>query len=225
MLKILFISDTHGFHRDLKIDEDTDMVIHSGDASNWRNPYKNLSEMLEFLHWFHQLKVKYKIFVAGNHDTSIEHKIIKMSDYPSIIYLEHESVVIEGIKIFGSPYTPTFGDWAFNRNRDKLFNYWEAIPEDTDILVTHGPPKGILDLSCDRDNKFEYCGCLSLLKKVLKIKPKYHAFGHIHDSNGIMNAGTRKISHLDTLFINASCVTDGKLCQGLTSQGVYINYK
>ena len=123
------------------------------------------------------------------------------------------------MKIYGSPQTPSFGmGWAFNKKRDKMHEHWQKIPEDVDIIVTHGPPKGILDLSHDRDNQLERCGDEALRKRIIQIKPRLVCFGHIHNNEDIVNAGTMKLSNYDTVFSNGSVVTDGKFGK-LSSNG------
>ena len=224
-MKILAISDTHGFHKDLKDFNGIDMIIHAGDFSNAKNPTFNVSEAEDFLKWYNQIPVKHKVLISGNHDTSIEAKLVNPRDYESVIYLEHESICIEGINIFGSPYTPQFGGWSFMKDRGKLSPYWEQIPENTDILVVHGPPKGILDLSYNRDDILEYCGDKELYNHVLRVQPKYMIFGHIHDFQDCYNSGSKKIKGLKTSFHNVSCVTDRKFDLGLTSKGQIIEYK
>ena len=133
-------------------------------------------------------------------------------NYRGIHYLENETIQIEGLKIFGSPYSPTFGiGWAFNKARNKLDRIWRmVIDEDVDIIVVHGPPKGMLDSSYDRLNSIEHCGDKSLMNRVKEVKPKLMLFGHIHNCDDIINAGTRTIPGLDTIFSNGSVVTDGK---------------
>jgi Icc-related predicted phosphoesterase len=211
-LNIWHISDTHTFHDMLTVPENIDMVIFSGDCSNPRESLANSFEVLKFLKWFGELPIKYKIFVAGNHDTSIERKIIFDLDFgDNIIHLWDSEVTIEGLKIWGSPYTPSFGfGWAFNKDRSKIYKVWEQIPEDVDIIVTHGPPKGILDLSYDRDNKLEICGDLALKKRIKEIQPKLVCFGHIHNCDNITNQGYIKLADHDTIYSNGSIVTDGK---------------
>jgi len=212
-MKILHISDTHTYHDQLQIPQGIDMVIHSGDCSNPRDPYNNEPEVRAFIDWYKQLPIKNKIYVAGNHDTSIEKKLVIKKDFTDagIIYLEDDLVEIQGLLIYGNPYTPNFGNWAFMKDRVKLDRYWpQAMPDYVDILVTHGPPKGILDKSYDRNNYLECCGDKSLLNKVLQVKPKYHLFGHIHNCKDIVNAGMQKLSTCDTWFSNGSVVTDGK---------------
>ncbi len=220
-MKIWHISDTHTFHELLEIPEGIDMVIHSGDCSNPRDPYNNEPEVREFIHWFKSLPIKHKIYVAGNHDTSIEKRLVIKEDFGAynIIYLENETIEIEGLKIFGSPHTPQFGQWAFMKARNKLDRIWQSVIEDgTHIIVVHGPPKGMLDLSYDRDGLMEYCGDKSLMNKVVEVEPKLMLFGHIHNSDDIINAGTRTIPGLDTIFSNGSVVTDRKF-GSLSSNG------
>lgn len=220
-MKIWHISDTHTFHELLQIPEGIDMVIHSGDCSNPRDPYNNEPEVRGFIDWFSSLDIKYKVYVAGNHDTSIEKGLVTKADFNDrgIHYLENETIEIEGIKIFGSPHTPTFGQWAFMKARHKLDRIWQSAIEDgTHIIVVHGPPKGMLDLSYDRNGKLEFCGCKSLMNKVKEVEPKLMLFGHIHNCDDIINAGTRTMPGLDTIFSNGSVVTDGKFGK-LSSNG------
>lgn len=220
-MTILHISDTHTYHDLLKIPSGLDMIIHSGDCSNPRDPYNNEPEVREFIDWYKEIPVKYKVYVAGNHDTSIEKGLVTKNDFEDagIIYLENESVVIEGIKIFGSPHTPNFGNWAFMKERNKLERFWRlAIDEDVNIVVTHGPPNGILDKSYDRDNNMEACGDKSLLNRILEVQPAYSLFGHIHNTKDIVNAGIQKLSVCNTFFSNGSVVTDGRFGK-LSSNG------
>ena len=212
-LVIWHISDTHGFHNLLDVPDNIDLVIHSGDGSNYRDIYKNQPEFDDFLHWFKQLPIRYKIYVGGNHDTALEKNLFdvkkQMEDF-GIIYLENSDVTLEGIKIWGSPHTPQFGEWVFMKARQKLDKVWKYIPDDTDIIVAHGPPKGILDSTFDFTNSIERCGCNALKNRVLKVEPYLCLFGHIHNNKDIINAGTLKLSNYKTIFSNGSVVTDGK---------------
>ena len=220
-MKIWHISDTHGYHDLLKVPDGIDMVIHSGDCSNPRDPYNNEPEVREFIQWYKMLPIEHKIYVAGNHDTSIEKGLVKKIDFSgyNIHYLENDYIDIDGIKIFGSPNTPNFGNWAFMKDRTKLERHWRsAIHEQCDIIVTHGPPKGILDKAEDRDHNLECCGDKSLLNRILEIQPTYALFGHIHNNGDIINAGIQKLSNYDTWFSNGSVITDRKFGI-LTSNG------
>jgi len=190
-MKIAFISDTHGKHQQLDLPE-ADLLIHAGDISGRGLKW----QVREFIDWFAQLPHRHKVFIGGNHDFLLEEdpETFRSLMKKGIIYLENSGVEIEGLQIWGSPITPWFHDWAFNRQRGEVIReYWEAIPETTDILVTHGPPRG----KGDRTSQGEQVGCSDLLEIVKKIKPRYHVFGHIHEDHGIVEGES-------TTFINAS---------------------
>ena len=212
-MKIWHISDTHTYHGFLKVPEGIDMIIFSGDCSNPRDPYKNQPEVVKFVQWFAEQPARYKIMIAGNHDSSIESRLITkefIEEY-GITYIENEVVEVAGYKIFGSPLTPTFGDWAFMKPAFKLERVWKnVIDDDVDIVITHGPPKTILDLSEDRARRLEFCGDKSLLNRIKEVNPKLHCFGHIHNFKDIINRGTRTVEGLQTVFSNGSVCTDAK---------------
>ena len=190
-MKVTAISDTHGKHKQLKL-TGGDLLIHSGDISS----FGNKEEISCFLEWFSKQKYKYKIFIAGNHDFSFENQFDEIIIPDNVTYLNDSGIEIEGLYIWGSPITPTFYNLAFNRDRGKEIEYhWNKIPVKTDILITHGPPYGILD---ETETHFN-TGCKNLLEKIGSINLKYHIFGHIHEASGI----TKKKG---TIYINASSV-------------------
>ncbi|MFT3995290.1 MAG: metallophosphatase domain-containing protein [Dysgonomonas sp.] len=197
-MKILFLSDTHEAHSSLAVLPKADIIIHGGDISYCGKP----EAIKDFLNWFSNLEnYRYKIFIAGNHDFYFEGKqqhLIQQSLPENTFYLCDNGVTIEGIKIWGSPITPRFFNWAFNRSRGKeILKHWNRIPKDTNILVTHGPAYGILDCTKERI----HAGCEDLLAVINKIKPQYHLSGHIHEGYGIL-----KKDH--TTFINGSVSND-----------------
>lgn len=224
-MKLLHLSDTHGWHGYIpdKRFDGIDVVVHSGDCSNYKDPYRNNNEVLDFIEWYKNVPVKNKIYVAGNHDTSIEKRLITSEHFEKvgIIYLENSDVTIDGVKFWGSPYTPSFGNWAFMKARHKIYEVWEQIPKDTDVLIVHGPPKGVRDLSFDRNGNLEMCGCSALMKKCYSLRHslKLVLFGHIHNMEGIDNQGVSIYDRTPTIFSNATCVEDGKFDKGLTSFG------
>ncbi|MCU0434118.1 MAG: metallophosphatase domain-containing protein [Bacteroidia bacterium] len=195
-MKFLAISDTHGQHDKLQLPP-ADAIIHAGDISSRGRE----SEVADFLRWFSKLDYKYRIFIAGNHDFFFEKnpaEKVKQFIPDNVIYLNDSGITIEGIHIWGSPISPWFYDWAFNRHRGSdIDKHWQLIPADTDILVTHGPVYGLLD----KVTRGEEVGCKDLLRKVQEIKPAVHLCGHIHEAYGQINAG-------DTLFINASVLDE-----------------
>lgn len=196
---ITAISDTHKGYKQLKLTEG-DILIHAGD---WES-YNFSSEVKDFSNWLKKQPFKHKIVIAGNHDKfAYEHNLeTKEILKDSCIYLENEGIEIEGIKFWGSPITPKFGDWFFMAERgSQIKKYWDIIPKDTNVVITHGPIYGVLDQPFFYGKFEEGVGC-SDLKKVLKtIKPKLHVFGHIHGSYGI-----KKID--GTTYINASVMNE-----------------
>lgn len=222
---IYSISDTHGFHRELTDDINRispDMIIHAGDISNSYHLMQNHMESMDFLTWYDNLNIKHKILIGGNHDGSLEKRLINFDEFKTIKYIEHDLIEIEGLKIFGSPYTPIFGNWYFNLQHNKLLKKWKQIPSDIDILVTHGPPKGILDLTIDFDKRVKFCGDKHLYNVVMDLKPQYHIFGHIHNGGELLNNGIRTINNHPTKFINASCVKDNAFDLGIVNEGIVI---
>lgn len=195
-MQIVAVSDTHGKHRDLKI-PDGDVLIHAGDVT--RGGTKE--QVVDFLEWFAVQRHTHKIFVAGNHDFFFEQadSVMISSVIPDgIVYLNDSSIEINGVKFWGSPITPWFNNWAFNRNRgSEIKKHWELIPNDTDVLITHGPPFGILDETVYGKRT----GCEELLLRVYYVKPKFHIFGHIHEDHGSFTKG-------ETSFVNASVLDD-----------------
>lgn len=186
------ISDTHTRHRQLKM-PGGDILIHSGDATS----QGHLKETLDFLDWFADQDYSHLIFVPGNHDMIFEQNLPLMQEEcknRGIILLVDSGIEIEGIKIHGSPVTPWFYDWAFNRRRTQeeqnkfgggfIKNHWDLIPADTDVLITHGPPHGILDYVPRYGGAMEHVGCEELLKRIYEIQVKLHIFGHIHYACG-----------------------------------------
>jgi Icc-related predicted phosphoesterase len=199
-MKIIAISDTHGSHWDVKVPKG-DCLIHCGDFSS----HGRLPDTMDFLRWFNSQPHKRKIFCAGNHDWLMEqdinfYRIIKM-EFPDLTYLQDEAVEVEGLKFYGSPQTPRFFNWAFNRDRGAdIKRYWDKIPTDTDVLITHGPPYGICDEAYRVGfNTTEHVGCKNLLDAIKRVKPKIWMGGHIHYSYGIGNIihddGTRTVCY------------------------------
>ena len=187
-MRITAISDTHFKHKyiDTRAFSNTDILIHAGDFTS----NGNAAQTLAFLQWFSDLPVPHKILVAGNHDSfarSIDFPSM-IAQFPSITYLYNSSVTIDGLKIWGSPYSNTFGRWAFMADDIELANIWDQIPKDTNIVVTHGPAYGIGDLV---DNDYEpgrdkHVGSKTLTAKLKSLKKlKLHVTGHIHESAGI----------------------------------------
>lgn len=191
MPRIVCLSDTHNCNEEISV-PDGDILIHAGDATI----RGTIDEIALFNEWFANLPHKHKIFVAGNHDWLFETNpaIARKLLDSEIIYLQDSSIEIENFKIYGAPWQPRFYDWAFNLNRGReMAEKWKLIPRDVNILITHGPPNGILDQTPQGD----FAGCEELRKYVEEIRPKAHIFGHIHSGYGMTEQFGIK-------FINAS---------------------
>lgn len=207
-MKTWIISDTHTLHRKLIIPDGLDTVIHCGDCSNSHDPALNVKEVQDFIEWYKNIPVKNKIYVPGNHDTSIQAGLINKNLFKDngIHILIHEQLNLEGVNCFGSPYTPRYGEWAYMYKRQRGKEYWDTIPNNTDILITHGPPKYHLDLSDDENDrkKIAQVGCKNLLNAIETKNISFHCFGHIHSTDRFNNYGI--LIKKNKMFVNASCV-------------------
>jgi Icc-related predicted phosphoesterase len=209
-LKIAIISDTHRQHRSIVLpdEKDIDCLIHCGDiTANGES-----STIEDFADWLKSLPYKHKLITAGNHDRCFERRdyggtqhlhdarreeAIELLQNAGATYLEHEHITIDGVKMFFSPFTPTFFNWAFNVNRGKdLAEKWAAIDDDVVVLCTHGVPYGLLDEAPRGFMQTEHVGCEELRKVIdsgrLK-KLKLVCGGHIHNSSGTMDYNGIKI--------------------------------
>lgn len=178
-MKFVFISDTHGQHHALRLPPG-DVLVHAGDFSKRGRP----EEVADFMDWFGQQDFPHLVCIAGNHDFMAENfpAAFQALVPPHVHYLNDTGVKIEGIRLWGSPITPWFFDWAFNRHRGAdIRNHWSLIPPDTDILITHGPPYGILDRVAKTGHPV---GCRDLLRKIQELRIRIHVFGHIHEGYG-----------------------------------------
>jgi Icc-related predicted phosphoesterase len=182
MISIVCISDTHGLHDQVDVPVG-DILIHAGDCTNVGHPH----ELAEFLVWFSALPHRNKILVGGNHDWLFERDpdaamALLKKHAPSVHYLNDSGVTIAGLKIWGSPVTPAFCDWAFNRQRGPEIKFHrDLIPIDVDVLVTHGPPEGILD-----DTAWGLrAGCADLTQAIKRLtRLRLAVFGHLHLEGG-----------------------------------------
>lgn len=173
-MKILHLSDTHGAHHRLKNLPEADVVVHSGDFCMVGEE----REALDFLNWFCDLPYRHKIFICGNHDICLHNRGVDGLD-ENVYRLNNSSVEIEGMKFYGVPLPP-LDDGSL-----RMARCYAAIPADTDILITHSPAYGILDLDDSEKDEFIHYGSRELLERVVTIHPRAHLFGHIHRKHGI----------------------------------------
>jgi Icc-related predicted phosphoesterase len=194
-LIIDLISDTHNRH-DRCACEGGDILMHAGDATG----HGETNEIVEFLDWFSEQDYKHLIMIPGNHDFGFEKgptECRTMCEARGITLLNDSGVTVEGVNIWGSPVQPWFHKWAFNRHRGAdIKKHWDLIPGDTEILITHGPPRGIMDMT----GNGEPVGCDDLLVKLSETDIKLHVFGHIHEARGIQYDGQR--TYVNAAFLN-----------------------
>ncbi|CAK8694897.1 metallophosphoesterase MPPED2-like [Clavelina lepadiformis] len=224
--RFVCISDTHGEHRKLESLPKGDVLLHCGDFTDL-GKQKQVEDFNEWIGSFKDFK--HKIIIGGNHELSFDPKIVAevrrraldrtfcwyeyinkippaiTDDWPKVlsncVYLQDAEVSVNGIRIYGCPWNPEFGGWGFNTKRgEDLLSKWNKIPGDgIDILMTHCPPAGF----CDQVEHYQWeerVGCVDLMNTVqLRVQPKYHLFGHIHEAYGYVTDG-------QTNYINCSYV-------------------
>lgn len=200
-MKIVAVSDTHHKHYYIKYPKG-DVLIHAGDFT-YRG--ERIERML-IIDWLNHISKKYAqvVVIMGNHDINMskswynEYCMVNKR-IPNLVWLQDDWAVIENLKIYGSPYTPRFGDWGFGEPEEALAKRFNHIPKNTDILITHGPPRGILD----RNKHGQPCGSTALYDKIKRIPNlKIHLFGHIHEDGG------KSVKEGNTTFYNLSVLDE-----------------
>ncbi|KAG9118607.1 hypothetical protein FRC07_006801 [Ceratobasidium sp. 392] len=193
-IRVVYISDTHNAQPPVP---EGDILIHAGDLTD----VGSAIELRQVAEWLSSHPHPTKLVIGGNHDRGLDAKLRAAKrnpaedpeiDWPAlgITYLEHSTAQItilgRELRVFGSPYTPEFGQWAFQYPQAHLLPeraraIWEDIPLDTDILVTHGPPINHLDMT----SRGKPYGCPALLDRIRRVQPMLHVFGHVHEARGI----------------------------------------
>jgi Icc-related predicted phosphoesterase len=192
-MKFVFVADTHNH---FPVIPDGDCVVHAGDACNGGT----LTELVTFINLFGALEHPHKIYVPGNHDNIVQEQpalVRRICEDAGVTLLIDRGIRINGLYIYGTPWVPIYGDYAYMIEEEDLIERFFHIPGGLDLLITHGPPWGILDQTA-HDFKLVAAGCLALRDRVLAAKPKVHVFGHIHPGYGQKQIG-------ETVFINAAC--------------------
>lgn len=195
-MRLVCISDTHTFHNQVQLPEG-DVLIHAGDLTSGGS----VGAIQAALDWLGEQPIKEVIVIGGNHDFALETRRRELHT-GRLHYLNNESVEIGGVKFWGSPITPWFMNWAFMVSRGpEIGRVWDEIPLNTDVLITHGPPHGILDQAIY--GATDHLGCEMLAAKFEGeiIEPKVHVFGHIHGGYG-------QLERYGTTFVNASQVNE-----------------
>ena len=191
-MKIVIISDTHGRHETLGTLEG-DVLIHCGDLCDGFGA--SPQQLTAIDHWFGRQRFDTILCTGGNHDRPLEDRI-ERGEIPlrNATCLQDEAVTINGVKFYATPWVLALYGWSFYQDEHVLQQKWAQVPDDTDVLITHVPPRGILDLPT---GEFDHLGCPHLLARVAQVKPKVHCFGHVHHSYG-------RVDSADTTFIDAS---------------------
>lgn len=201
-MRVVCVSDTHGRHAAIEVPEG-DLLVHAGDATMSGQP----DEIDRFNEWLGTLPHRHKLVIAGNHDWLFERQPEDARRrITNAVYLEDAEAVVEGVRVWGSPWQPWFLSWAFNLRRGTpLRAKWDLIPPGIDVLVTHGPPHGVRDrvrglvargLTLAMGHR-PGVGCEELRRAVERVRPRLHVFGHIHEGYGREERG-------GTVFVNAS---------------------
>lgn len=182
-MKFACVSDTHSLHGGITEFPEADVFLYAGDFTN--NGAFNMRAVISFNVWLASLPYKHKVVICGNHELGFD--TIQKSEVQKIIsnavYLDQDSYEIEGIKIYGEPRQPEFHNWAFNVSRKGMFDIWDKVPKDTDILLTHGPPFGFGDRGGDW---MQNLGCKHQadMLEYGDHQIKHVVCGHIHESRG-----------------------------------------
>lgn len=192
-MRIVVIGDTHGKHLELP-ELHGDVLIHCGDFCDGFQINQEDVEKID--QWFGELDFPEIIVIGGNHDFVAQQKHRSNETvFRNATYLVDESYHYQGVNFFGTPWLPALNGWAYYLPDDKRKEKWELIPADTDILISHTPPFGILD----KPKSGNSVGCKHLRKRTEAVSPDVHCFGHVHASYGVYHS-----EH--TTYYNASVV-------------------
>jgi Icc-related predicted phosphoesterase len=197
-LRLVLLSDTHQLHREVEV-PDGDILIHAGDFTMFS---KSMNAIVDFNRWLGELPHRFKVFVPGNHEFFLEADPSRRSLLDNATALINEGIEIQGLRIWGSPVTPLYGGAFGLSSAEDRRRLYAQIPENTDVLISHGPPYGVLDSEV---NSGLHSGCRELFDAVMRVRPKLHVFGHVHSAHGIFQTD-------QTTFINAALLgVDGDL--------------
>jgi Icc-related predicted phosphoesterase len=189
-LRLVLLNDTHQLHREVDV-PDGDILIHAGDFTMFS---ESMEAVADFNDWLGELRHRFKVIVPGNHEFFLEADPSDRSLLSNATVLINEGIKIEGLRLWGTPVTPMYGGaFGLSRAKDRKKLYAQ-IPLDTDVLISHGPPFGILD--ADPVSGLHQ-GCHELLDVVIELRPKLHVFGHIHTASGVFQTE-------QTTFVNAA---------------------
>jgi Icc-related predicted phosphoesterase len=208
-IQIIAVSDNHcdySFDVPEISDDVTSVLVHAGDATYTDKP----TELQDFIYWMKgQTQFDYKLWIAGNHSLGIEdfpYNAEVIDNECDSMYIHDTVVEIEGLKFFGSNFTPEFNNWAFNLTERQSKIFWENAPE-ADVVVCHGPPYKVLDSVTPEYKHERPLGCIHFKNYLERVKPKVAMFGHIHGSGG-MNETLKWNDDSETICYNVSVMNE-----------------
>jgi len=200
-IHVVVLSDTHDQHKLNFLKPHIpggDLLIHCGDFTDrkdWLQDNKIPQSVANFEQFLASLPQKHKVVIGGNHEIGFPNftKEEIQNLLPSCTYLLDEEIIIEGLKIYGTPWTNSAMMGYSAPSQESRKKIWEKIPPNLDILVTHQPPFG----HHDKNSFGKSVGCAELTEAVSEKNPRVHLFGHIHEGTGF-SLGEK------TLFVNAA---------------------
>lgn len=190
-MDLVILGDTHELHREVEVPAG-DLLIFTGDFTMFS---KNMAAIEDFDDWLGELPHRWKLLIPGNHEFFLEADPSRRFMLSNATLLIDEAVTIAGLKVYGSPMTPLYSGAFGNASAADRVRHWAKVPSDTNILITHGPPFGILDQS---PGQSERMGDPELLTRVRELRSlRLHSFGHVHGGYGTMQEN-------QVVFVNAA---------------------
>ena len=206
-MKIVCISDTHNQIGKINLPE-ADVLVHAGDIT-MGGSYREIRDFNDDLESI-KFKFKHIVVIPGNHDHMFQDYLeTARAMVTNAHVLIDQAITLDGVKFYGSPWQPWFYDWSFNFPESDLDTgiiaekKWAEIPDNTDVLITHGPAYKMLDKvarTSKKNIRDPHVGCPELAKRIAIVKPKLHVCGHIHEGYG-------RVITDETVFVNAAICT------------------
>lgn len=203
-MRVAATADLHGI--ELPEIEECDLLLIAGDVapdppdlfdSVQKSTHVQRKWLREdFAEWLDEVPAEEKVWIAGNHDYVCEEGgFRRTAEQLPAHYLQDTSIELFGYKIHGTPWVPNLPGWAFYADDAFLAAATRIIPEDADIVISHGPPNGY----GDQVLRGSHVGNPTLTSWISKNQPELVVCGHIHEDHGRWEMG-------DTTLINASYV-------------------
>lgn len=199
-IRVACVSDTHNLHEELTLPQ-ADILVVAGDfcGQGTVNEVSNFNQWLDFArHDYEEILV-----VPGNHDWAIQRERACLPHFVRV--LVDQEFVYKNVKFYGTPWCTEFGHWAYQLPPKQLQEKYDLIPHDTDVLISHMPAYGTLDL-VERPGGFNHVGSKELADKIKSLPNlKAHIFGHLHLCGGQVGMSQ---NHPRALAVNAAVVDE-----------------